>query len=176
MGIEDGEIAECPLLLKRKQLLKKHKIHYNFIYDMIEISNLFVVSDDISLSSSFRLLGIIASQLLIPFDHSDSILAPCRSSMGLERVVFEFPVEVILASNSGFNKDHRGYDHALVELDWHKKWVLGRRWTLRDLVDGVYRLKSHKWDWNYELFTGDVTMEIEGDGTLAMMLDFNHGS
>jgi len=87
--------------------------------------------------------------------------------------VFPKNLKVLLRNESGINKDHRGSDHVKINLDFHDEYeVCGT--TFGDLADAAMRIKSHKFDFWYELYSY-VTF-IYHDYTLMINVSFDHGS
>lgn len=91
--------------------------------------------------------------------------------------IFPVDLRVTLHNGCGINDDHRGSDHTDIYLDFNSTWVLTGP-TLRDLVEGLYRVKSHKFDRNYEMFI-EATLKClgqDGQRELHVHLVFDHGS
>ncbi len=76
-------------------------------------------------------------------------------------------------NTSGFNDDHRGSDHCELKLPFVDNIVLEDP-TLYDFVSALYKLKSHKFDKWYELYTNCKVTEI--DNGYRIDLEFDHGS
>jgi hypothetical protein len=76
------------------------------------------------------------------------------------------------------NTDHRGSDHTKLILDWNRFFVLSPKdgkLTLRDIAEAIFRVKSHKFDSNYEMLLG--VSEIKVTPTLITLeLGFDYGS
>ncbi len=92
----------------------------------------------------------------------------------LDEVIFPADLEVVLHNKAGINHDHRGSNHTDIQLDFHDTWVL-RGSTRRDLAEGLYRVKSHKFDLCYEMFSGIEKIVFTEKG-LNIHLIFDHGS
>lgn len=84
-------------------------------------------------------------------------------------------IGTIVLEYGWFNHDHRGSDHCLLPTttDFINNVELTNP-TLEDLAITLYRMKSHKWDYYYELFC-DCEIEYEKD-KLILKLGFDHGS
>lgn len=83
---------------------------------------------------------------------------------------------VTLINKCGIDYNHRGSDHTDIELDFHEKWVLKDNFY-KTFVDGLYRIKSHKFENNYEMFGGIDNVEIDRENkTIEIYFDFDHGS
>lgn len=76
----------------------------------------------------------------------------------------------------GENKDHRGSNHCNVFLPMHNNVNMKKYATLYDLAIAYYKLKSHKWDNNYEMFCGVNTRMRKGSGNAKVFFTFDHGS
>ena len=59
--------------------------------------------------------------------------------------------KIYLKNDSGINDDHRGADHTKIRLDFNPLYQLKSN-TLNAFLEGLYRIKSHKFDYNYEMF------------------------
>jgi hypothetical protein len=75
---------------------------------------------------------------------------------------------------SGVNDDHRGSDHTKIVLDFHTNYLLDVNPTLEQFAEACYRIKSHKFDYNYEMYCGVST--ICDFNSLTMNFSFDHGS
>jgi hypothetical protein len=82
--------------------------------------------------------------------------------------------KLIIKNGCGPNNDHRGSDHCNVFLPMHNKVNIKKYGTLYNLAIAYYKLKSHKWDNHYEMFSGSKTVIHEGN--VKVTLDFDHGS
>lgn len=88
---------------------------------------------------------------------------------------FAFSVKVKLVNVAGINTDHRGADtEEGASLPYHASFMLPKTFTLGQLADAFYRIKSHKFDAWYELFTR-VKVKCKVDYIL-LEVDFDHGS
>ena len=88
--------------------------------------------------------------------------------------------EVQLYSTQTGNEDPRGGGcgyYNLTESDF--KWTISgsqsKEITLKDLIDGVYRLKGSKYDEYYESFCG-LELERNENGVLIFKVEFDYGS
>lgn len=81
-----------------------------------------------------------------------------------------------IINNHGRNDDHRGSDHCNVYLPMHDKVSMKKYATLYDLAITYYKLKSHKWDDNYEMFCHAETRMQTKSGNAEVFLTFDHGS
>jgi hypothetical protein len=103
--------------------------------------------------------------------HIEYHFSPDNDTLNTKICPDEFSVELI--NTCGINEDHRGSNHTDIQLDFNPNWVL-RGSTLRDLVEGMYRVKSHKFDYNYELFCGSQITKVKNG--IRIEFDFDHGS
>lgn len=84
--------------------------------------------------------------------------------------------DIVIKNNSGFNNDHRGLNHTLIKLPFLTKINLGKKFTLKDLIMSNSNLKSHKFDYWYELYTGCKVKKNEKSNTVSIVLKYDHGS
>ena len=82
--------------------------------------------------------------------------------------------KIVMVNTSGENGDHRGSNHCKINLKYHETFSLEGPVKLVDFCSAMYRIKSHKWDKWYELFTGART-KVEND-ILFILVSFDHGS
>ena len=71
---------------------------------------------------------------------------------------------------SGFNDDHRGSDHFSVKIPYDDSYILNKKTTLKEFIEILYLLKSHKCDKWYELYCNSTFT----DGKITIY--FDHGS
>ena len=84
--------------------------------------------------------------------------------------------KIILINPCGFNYDKRGENTFDIELDFYKRVELIAPITILDFIDGIYRIKSHKLDYWYELYSG-IRLEYNKEkNILTLIFDFDHGS
>lgn len=83
---------------------------------------------------------------------------------------------VRLHNMSGYNDDHRGSDHTIIELDFCPNYKLKTN-TMRELIIGMYKIKSHKFDYWYELFIGAKLARSRSNlNDIIIKFNFDHGS
>jgi hypothetical protein len=85
--------------------------------------------------------------------------------------------EIVLKNKRGINHDTRG-TRDNIKLPYHESYVINNPMTLEELFVGYHKIKSHKFDYWYELF---INIEIKFNkindvDTLAIYCDFDHGS
>lgn len=81
--------------------------------------------------------------------------------------------KIVLINDSGFNQDHRGSDHTRIELPFYSRCTLYKN-TVREFIQGMYRIKSHKFDHWYELFC-HTTVSKKKD-KIIINVTYDHGS
>lgn len=74
----------------------------------------------------------------------------------------------------GINRDHRGSNHCKIDLQFYNVYTIEQPITLHKLAFGLFRIKSHKWDKWYELYSECTFREI--NNTLFIRANFDHGS
>lgn len=84
-----------------------------------------------------------------------------------------FDGTVVLKNPHGVNDDHRGSDHCEIELPFFSSRKLTDP-TFEQFVASLYKLKSHKFDTNYEMYCGSKVSRRRGD--YYVNLTFDHGS
>ena len=103
-------------------------------------------------------------------------LAEQISKFKPENVILSGLEKITLRNNSGFNQDHRGSTHCRVYLEYEPKLELNLPITLLDFMKALYRLKSHKWDTWYELYSAVSIDHTYLSDELTLELSFDHGS
>uniref|UniRef100_A0A6C0C9F3 Uncharacterized protein n=1 Tax=viral metagenome TaxID=1070528 RepID=A0A6C0C9F3_9ZZZZ len=96
------------------------------------------------------------------------------SKYKLKNVMFVGFNNLTIKNTCGRNEDHRGSNHCNIYLPMHDKVVMTKFATLYDLAIAYYRLKSHKWDRWYELFS--YAMPVRKKNDIIVNLVFDHGS
>lgn len=93
---------------------------------------------------------------------------------------FICPKPIQLEHNSDKpNYDHRGSNHTKIILLWNKNWTVipkNDTITLGELAECYYRIKSHKWDQNYELFCRSKIDSARFDDVIRIKMTFDYGS
>lgn len=82
-------------------------------------------------------------------------------------------IEII--NTSGENQDHRGSTHTILDVQMENNLFLKLPCTIHQLAEKLFRIKSHKWDKWYELFS-EVTAIFFDDSYATLEVDFDHGS
>lgn len=97
-------------------------------------------------------------------------------TMDMHQITFISPYDVTLVNNAGINYDHRGSDHTLIELPFYSKVRLGKTFTLHEFVVAAYKIKSHKFDYHYELFYNiDAIRYDVKSKEIFIETNFDHG-
>jgi hypothetical protein len=91
------------------------------------------------------------------------------------KFILDLPQQIVLHNSSGENSDDRGSNDADIILDFNREWKLPVNCTLADFIDGCFRVKSHKFDFWYELFVKVHNIE-QSPEQITLYLDFDHGS
>jgi hypothetical protein len=106
-------------------------------------------------------------------DQDEDLIHPTvRQIVGDPRdIKFVADADVTIVNNCGINEDHRGANHTLLYLPFVESVSLGREFTFFDLLTANSNLKSHKFDYNYEMFCKAF---INEQGQVE--LEFDHGS
>jgi len=109
-------------------------------------------------------------------DDIDPKLTELVQNSSHERIIIDGFDTLILRNISGYNVDHRGSDHCPVALPFYTTLVIKGPLTLEELATAFSKLKSHKWDYNYEMYC-DCEVKTCGPGkNLDIALTFDHGS
>lgn len=85
---------------------------------------------------------------------------------------------LVITNCNGINDDHRGSDHTRLILDFHPAVSIKpkhNRIRLADLTDACYRIKSHKFDYWYELYCG-IKSHKTSSNTFMATVTYDHGS
>lgn len=80
-----------------------------------------------------------------------------------------------LINNHGINNDHRGSDHTLIELPFYSNVELGNTFEFDEFVKASFEIKSHKFDFWYELYCGVNKIQMS-DNSIYVHTNFDHGS
>lgn len=102
------------------------------------------------------------------------LIEKTNKKIPISNIKFVLDKCVNLQNVNGFNKDHRGLDHMIIELPFVSNIKLGKEFTLEEMITTIYNLKSHKFDYWYELFC-DTKIKIDND-KIDVCLSFDHGS
>jgi hypothetical protein len=92
----------------------------------------------------------------------------------ITNIKFILDKNIILQNNCEYNNDHRGLNHMIINLPFESNIKLPKEFTLENLVTSLYNLKSHKFDYWYELFC-DTNVKVK-DNEVIVNLNFDHGS
>ena len=95
---------------------------------------------------------------------------------GSRAVLFQ-GMDMKLINTSGYNDDCRGSDRCLIQLPFETTALLRAPFTLAELIQATFRLKSHKFDFWYELFTrASVQARTGKRPSMHVKMVFDHGS
>ena len=94
-------------------------------------------------------------------------------NIGSDRIILTNVDRIELLNSSGYNYDRRGSDCCEIMLDFHEEYNF-KPTNLTEFFKALYRMKSHKWDDNYELY-GFSEASVY-DEKLCICINFNHGS
>lgn len=91
-----------------------------------------------------------------------------------EEITFVAPTNIIIKNDCGINDDRRGADKTHIALPFKSRVNLNKQFTLKDVLVANSQLKSHKFDYNYEMY---CSAECEYTPN-AVIVDINmdHGS
>jgi hypothetical protein len=95
----------------------------------------------------------------------------------LKKKIFSGNAILHIKNNDGYNTDHRGSDHFKYVIPYSDSARLINP-TLKDLIDALYLVKSHKCDKWYELYIDTLFTIKKGKyvNEYNIILDFDHGS
>lgn len=94
-----------------------------------------------------------------------------------EEIVLISPENIIIRNLCGFNHDERGSDKMSIRLPFYTKVNLKKRFTLYDLLITNTKLKSHKFDNNYEMYCRARCQRCQtSNDSIEVDLVFDHGS
>jgi hypothetical protein len=95
----------------------------------------------------------------------------------ISAIEFESTKPIIINNRSGFNDDHRGADHTKILLGFLPKVKLipnNNIIRFKDFIMVCFDMKSHKFDFWYELYGGVVNTKT--DKCINITVEFDHGS
>jgi hypothetical protein len=189
---EFGELPNVPSLdLKITFLYKSFQLNYQVLKNMCEMSTLTGKQ-----TIRFNDKNLLEQDLKIAnkyftIDDYKRIINPMKKEIkkyGYNTQCFDPNKRVILHNVKKINRDKRGTTYLDIistklnknklRLNFHKEWELEDN-TLLSFLEGLYQIKSHKFDNWYELFSG-VSSYLEekfyGKNILHIFIDFDHGS
>jgi len=100
-------------------------------------------------------MKVIGDELdLEPFytdDDEEEIVRLFPENITLDTLVY-LPQSICLSKGRGINYDHRGTEDSDLEFrDFHEKWKIEKGYrTIEDIANGLYKIKSHKYENWYE--------------------------
>jgi len=102
------------------------------------------------------------------------LIKKTNKKIPISNIKFVLDKCINLQNVNGFNKGHRGLDHMIIKLPFESSIKLSKEFTLEEMITSTYNLKSHKFDYWYELFCD--TKIIIDDDEIVVCLSFDHGS
>ena len=85
--------------------------------------------------------------------------------------------EILFTIKSGIpNEDHRGSDHFAYILDFHPIWSVTLPTSVKTIVDGLYRIRSHKTENFYCMYSSAKVELLNNRSTLSVEVTFDYGS
>lgn len=104
----------------------------------------------------------------------EATLAFLRSvtDIATTRILLARPL--LLHRASGYNHDLRGADLLPFRLPQEQDILLPASFSLTELAEAIIRVKSHHFDWWYELFN-EIKL-VEGRNNYVLNIDFDFGS
>jgi len=97
-----------------------------------------------------------------------------NTQYSISDIKFVFDKKIQINNEAVINKDHRGSDHMIIKLPFEKKVILNNQFTLEDLIVANTNVKSHKFDYWYELFCR--TKCVVNNDIININLIIDHGS
>ena len=102
------------------------------------------------------------------------LIMSAMKNRSINNIKLLYDLDFVIINDRGINEDHRGSDHTRIILDFHDNYVVKKNCTLHKFADACYRVKSHKFDYWYELY-GWIKIK-KSHAFLNIHLDFDHGS
>ncbi|XWV25565.1 hypothetical protein QJ856_gp0189 [Tupanvirus deep ocean] len=96
----------------------------------------------------------------------------------LDNIFLKSSKNIIFDNISGFNDDHRGSDHTKICLDFEPHTTIcqvDNKIAFKDFVKACFDIKSHKFDFWYELYCGTKDIKDIGN-SYVITVCFDHGS
>ena len=87
-------------------------------------------------------------------------------------------VEIYIENISDYNRDHRGDTHCKLDSDFlfEEHVSLTTPFTVDQLAEALFRIKSHKWDKWYELYSSANFSSNVITSNMSLKIGFDHGS
>lgn len=185
-GYSDCEYESESQYLLAKNSLDKDEL--NRWEELKEMDN----EEDLSSSDEQELRELTSEIMLDPIEPEDLIKYVFNNNKILTYKNYElvyFPNDVKIYNNMGINDDHRGSNHYNIQLDYSEEYTFDKGFhSIYDIVQGCFRLLSHKNDGNYEMICNfihedeeddnniesNITQTKSGDWIVSLIID--HGS
>ena len=150
----DTNIGDCPLQSKTK--IMKGSETYFFKFSINKIKSMHF--DDASHREYFKYVLNLLNET-----------TP-------ENILFVSHFDINILNNDGANDNHCGSDHTLIELPFYSGVNLGKMFTFNDILNAAYKIKSHKFNHQYEHFCGvDELTYNTASKELTLVASFDHG-
>lgn len=169
----------------KKFLLDNNKLMNTFFHDYFHSGNFNL--DDMYNKDDLYLFGkpknYFTPELSNEFDKTKNLNIKSKkiildlsnnNHINKSKIKFISNNDIKIINKDGFNYDYRGLSHTLIELPFLTEINLGKEFTLEDLIVANSNLKSHKFDYWYELYTGCSFKNI--NNSITIKLKFCHGS
>lgn len=109
------------------------------------------------------------------------------SNANIEKVTLMGYDFINIINKHGINHDHRGSNHCKIYLETYGNYKINLSTNLLQFANCLYRIKSHKWDTNYEMYCGINTpytkthelydkSKLTKEHGLYVSFMFDHGS
>lgn len=70
----------------------------------------------------------------------------------------------------------RDADNTDIVLPFYNFQELGTNFSMSDLLTSIFKIKSHKFDFNYEMFLNIKVSNNKSNDTTTLNVYFDHGS
>jgi len=171
-----SESSKCELK-DRFTTNKPIKYHIQHMTDFNEFKG--YASDIISDDDLFYTLDFIMLMLSDDDGYHDQIYSyeslELIKTYNLHDIIIKSNKFFVFYNKNGFNRDHRGSDHTKLMLDFNNEYCVNKKCSLYELADMYYRIKSHKFENNYELYCRTELTSSSGY-IYKFKLQFDHGS
>jgi len=127
-------------------------------YEYDRLIEIYCLDDFINLPSGYNYEYEVATEdeiRCLEDDETGQMVRLIPKGMDLDTILYlKYPL--IVENNIGINSDTRGTRYPKIEFgDFYENWTLNNGFfTLRDLAEACFRVKSHKFDNWYEMIQG----------------------
>jgi hypothetical protein len=156
---------ECKLLNKKWKKTNPSSSELEYIYNYDE-GALKVVCQDIHKS------------IKIPLKKIHNFIFDLKSNPETQVSSIKFLVSkpLIITNPNGINTDHRGSNHTKLILPFVSNVTLGEKFTFKDLINTMYQIKSHKFDYWYEFYCAVIISSKKNSPDIKINVSYDHGS